>query len=219
MATVTEMFIDIDLRYRNTFSLPQKMVWMTEEQDDLFEILEIDLSPISFPLQTGVELYPTPTGVDADRIKTVTIQVNDDVDSPEFAELPFKRNDDRQFVGYAGLYYSLVGESMFIPRGTVDDRQVYIYLDKPPAILSAAEEPSVPRRYQEVLKLGTLERIAAARKDVLMKNNYAADKEQKIIDLEWKMKMQDPELQGPIDMLPRANRNRRGKYDYRYFSS
>lgn len=212
MATVTDMFVDIDLRYRNTFSIAQKMVWMTEEQNDLFEIFEIDLAPISFPLQTDIQFYPIPAEVDVDRIKTVTIQVNDDEDNPEFAELPFKRNDDRQFVGYSGLYYSLVGDSIFIPRGAVDDRQVYIYLDMPPVALSADQEPSVPSRYQEVLKLGTLERIAAARKDILMKNNYAADKEQKIIDLEWKMKMQTPEFDQPIDMMPRQHRYRRGRY-------
>lgn len=217
MAITQALLSDIDLMYRNSFTPSQKLVWMTEEQDDLFEILEIDLSPIAFPLQTDVQFYPIPTGVDNDRIKTMTIQTND-ADLPEFSPLVWRRNDDRQYVEYAELYYSIVGGSFFIPNGTIDDRQVYIYLDKPPAILVLGEEPSVPVRYQELLKLGTLKRIAMARKDVLMKNSYEADYQEKIGDLILKMKQSDPEFSAPIDMLPRSSRHRTGRYDRRYFS-
>lgn len=221
MATSQDILTDIDLRYRNTFTTSQKLVWMNEEQQELFQILEIDESPISFPLQTDVYFYPIPTGVDIDRIKTMTIQVND-ADDPDFVELPFRKNDNREIVGYTGYYFSIVGETFFIPNGTVDDRQVYIYMDTQPTEITTSnlnQEPSVPVRYQELLKLGVLKRIAMARKDDRMYNNYLSDYESKVAEMEWKMKLSEPEFRQPIDMMPRRSRFRRNTYDYRYFNS
>ena len=219
MATTQAILNDVDLRYRNTFTTSQKLVWMTEEQNELFEILEIDSAPVNFPLQTDVQFYPIPSGVDIDRIKTVSIQVNDSTDAPEFRQLPFRMNDDNSYA--TGLYYTIVGESFFIPHGTVDDRQIYIYMDTPPEDITTADlsnEPGVPVRYQEILKLGVLKRIAMARKDTQMYNNYTADYEQKIADLEWKMRMQEPEFRAQVDMMPRRSRYRTGYYDNRYFN-
>lgn len=212
MATTQAILNDVDLRYRNTFTPAQKIVWMNEEQNDLFEVLEIDSPPINFPLQTDVQFYPIPTGVDIDRIKTVSIQINDSADSPEFRQLPFQMNDDNSYAG--GLYYTIVGKSFFIPNGTVDDRQIYVYMDSGPTEITTGNlgsEPSVPVRYQELLKLGLLKRIAGARKDILMRNNYDAEYQEKIADLELKMKQSEPEFRGPVDMMPRSGRNRTGR--------
>jgi hypothetical protein len=220
MATSQAIMDDVNLRYRNTFTTPQKLVWMNEEQSELFEILELDSAPVSFPLITNVRFYPIPTGVDIDRIKTMSIQVNDDPNTPEFRQLPFRENDDNSYTYVPDLYYSIVGESFFIPNGTIDDRQIYIYMDSQPTVITTSnlnDEPSVPVRYQEILKIGMLKRIASARKDTLMRNNYDADYQEKIIELEMKMKQQTPEFQTPIDVLPRNGRYRTGRYDYRYF--
>jgi hypothetical protein len=40
----TTHLTDVDLRYRNSFTTAQKLVWMTEEQSELFEVLEIEIS-------------------------------------------------------------------------------------------------------------------------------------------------------------------------------
>jgi hypothetical protein len=211
---------DVDLRYRNTFTQPQKLVWMNEEVNELYEILEIDSFPVNFPLQTNVQFYPIPLGVDVDRIKTISIQANDSTTDPEFRQLPFRMNDDNSYTYVADLYYSIVGDSFFIPNGTVDDRQIYIYMDTPPDEVNTSNisnESPVPVRYQEILKLGILKRIAMARKDITMYNNYNDTYESKISDLDWKMKMNEPEFRKPVDMLPRMNRFRTGRYDDRYF--
>lgn len=220
MATIQAILDDVNLRYRNTYTTSQKLVWMNEEQSELFEILEIDSAPVSFPLQTDVRFYPIPIGIDIDRIKTISIQVNDDPNTPEFRQLPFRMNDDNSYTYVADLYYSIVGESFFIPNGTIDDRQIYIYMDSQPTLITTSNlnnEPSVPVRYQEILKIGMLKRIASARKDTLMRNNYDADYQEKITDLEFKMKQQTPEFQTPIDVLPRNRHCRTERYDYRYF--
>jgi hypothetical protein len=193
---------DINLRYRNTFTTNQILVWMNEEQRELFETLELDAPPINFPLQTDVQFYAIPVGIDIDKIKTVTIQVSDDATLPDFSELPFKRNDDRQYTNGTELYYTIVGDSFFIPIGAVDDRQVYVYMDSNPAeiTLNLTVSPDLPTKFQELLKLGTLKRIAGARKDTQMYNNYYADYEQKIADILWNRKLSEPEFTAPIDM-------------------
>jgi hypothetical protein len=222
MASSQAILNDVDLRYRNTFTQPQKLVWMNEEVNELYEILEIDSAPVNFPLQTDVKFYPIPDGVDIDRIKTISIQVNDHVTDPEFRQLPFRMNDDNSYTYVADLYYSIVGDSFFIPNGTVDDRQIYIYMDTPPDEVNTsniANESPVPVRYQEILKLGVLKRIAMARNDITRQNNFDASYQEKISDLSWKMRMQEPEFRAPVDMMPRANRFRTGRYDYQYFSS
>lgn len=216
MATVQLLFNDIDLRYRNTFTIDQKIVWMNEEQRELFEILELDSVPFSFATVADMWLYPIPDGVEKDRIKVMTIQIND-ADPPEFTEIHFVENDNRQFAPYTSYWYTILENNFYInvPGGPLDDRLIYIYLDAQPEDISSSQlsvEPAVPVRYQELLKLGVLKRIAEARKDSAMYNLYASNYENKISELELKMKLQVPEFSRPIDTLPLMNRNRRGRY-------
>lgn len=214
MATIQQLLNDINLRYRNTFTTDQKLVWMNEEQRELFEILELDSVPFSFPTISGMYLYPIPDGVEKDRIKVMTIQVSD---AGDFTEIVFVENDNRQFAPYTKFWYTIVENNFYInvPGGPMENRLIYIYLDAQPEEISSSQlsaEPAVPVRYQELLKIGVLKRIAEARKDVQMYNNYSASYESKIADLQEKMSLQVPEFHKPIDMLPPMVRNRRGRY-------
>lgn len=210
MATIQAILDDINLRYRNTFSTDQKLVWMNEEQRELFEILELDSVPFSFSTVKGQYLYPIPVGVEKDRIKVITYQI-DTGTSPDFIEIPFKENDNRQFASASDYWYTILENNFYfnIPGGPLDSRTVYIYLDQQPDDITSSNlgvEPAVPKRYQELLKLGTLKRIAAARKDGVNKNNFEADYNEKIVDLQEKMSLQVPEYHAPIDVLPRMGR-------------
>lgn len=219
MATVQTLLDDINLRYRNTFSTDQKLVWMNEEQRELFEIIELDSVPFSFSTVKGQYLYPIPLGVEKDRIKVMTIQNNtvkpNTKVTPDYVEMPFRENDNNQFVSEFRLWYTIVENNFYInyPGGPQDNRTVYIYLDQQPEAMSSANlnvEPAVPVRHQELLKLGTLKRIAAARKDVDMYNNYNADYIDKITRLKKKMALQQPEYHKTIDMMPSRRRSRVG---------
>lgn len=212
MATIQLLLDDINLRYRNTFTTAQKIVWMNEEQRELFETLELDSVPFSFLTVAGQYLYPIPNGVEKDRIKVITYQIN----TTDYAEVPFKENDNNQFVSGNELFYTILENNFYfnIPTVPIDDRTIYIYLDSQPEDISSTVlnvEPSVPKRYQELLKLGTLKRIASARKDVAMYNNYDSDYQNKVLDMEMKMALQVPEYHSPIDMMPRRNRHRNSR--------
>lgn len=207
MAIISALLADIKLRYRHTFTDAQVVVWMNDEQTELFEILEIDSIPYAFNTVVDQFLYPLDDGIDIDRIKELSIQVNDS-SPPEFYPLPFQRMTDD--VNISDYWYTLIERNFYInvPSGTVDDRVVYVYLDTgataiDPLVLSV--EPATPARYQELLKLGTLKCVAAARKDTLMQNNYDSTYQEKIADVQWKMKMETPEFETPVDVMPRIS--------------
>ncbi|MDR6555432.1 hypothetical protein [Paenibacillus qinlingensis] len=217
MPTRQQILNDVNLRYRNTFTTDQKNVWANEEELELFEVFEIDAPPYAFTTVAGEELYPIPQEVDIDKIKVVTYQMTDSAlpPPPVFREVRFKRNDDNEFVGQADLWYTIISDAFYfnIPGGSLDDRVIYIYHDKDPQewnTSNLSSSPDTPTRYQEILKLGILKRICAARKDAQMQSNYDAEYEQKINELMWRMKMSEPEFITPVDFMPSSPRLYRG---------
>ncbi len=220
MATATQILADIDLRYRNTFSQAQKLVWLNEEQRELFGVLEIDSPPYAFQTVDGENFYPLPAQFDVTKIKTVTYQLNS-TPVPQFIEIDFVRNDDHQ--RGTGIWYTIISDAFFlyVPDTVPDDHTVYIYCDLEPeevTALNVSSEPSLPTKYQELLKLGTLKRIAGARKDIQMRNSYDAEYEQKLADIMWQRRLKEPEFVQPIDANPKAgNWWAWGNYPSRYW--
>lgn len=219
MASSQAILDDVDLRYRNSFTVSQKLVWFNEEQVELFDQLEIDSPPYTFATVEDENFYPFPDGFDITKIKVVTYQI-DDSDTPNYVEIPFMRNDDNQTSTYGNPWYTVTSDAMYlyVPTSVPADRNVYVYCDADPTEVSEGNigsRPDLPSRYQEILKLGILKRIAAARKDAQMQANYNDDYEQKISDIMWGKRMKEPEWNSPVDMIPRSNsRNYRGVYYY-----
>lgn len=207
MPSSQQILNDVDLRYRNTFTTAQKLVWLNEEQRELFDLLELDSEPYAFVTVEGENLYPFPDQFDPTKIKTVSIQINDE---SNYVPLPFKRNDDNESAGYGEMWYTIVSNGMFIYAGeeTPGDRTVYIYLDSDPTEVTTQNinsSPSLPTKYQEILKLGILKRIAGARKDIQLRNSYDFEYQEKISDLIWSRKMKEPEFSSAVDMMPRRS--------------
>lgn len=202
MATAQAILDDINLRYRNTFTTAQVLVWFNEEQRELFDVLELDSAPYNFLTVLDENFYAFPDGIDLTKIKVVTYQ-NDATTDPNYIEIPFKRNDDNQY-GSSDVWWTIVSDAfyLFVPDSVPASRIVYIYLDSSPDEVTTANvssAPNLPVRFQEILKLGVLKRIAAARKDTIMKSNYEADYDQKIIEILWQKKLAEPEWITPID--------------------
>lgn len=210
MASCQSILADIDLRYRNTFTTTQKLVWLNEEQRELFDILEIDSPPYAFQTVQDENMYPFPAQFDVTKIKVVTMQIND---NPTFIEIPFKRNDDNQFGGYGAVWYTIIADAFFLnyQQQVPGGRTIYIYCDVVPDDVTDANvtsEPSLPVKYQELLKLGVLKRITAARLDTEYEVNFTNTYEQKLADVIWERKQKEPEFSAAIDMLPPPNRYR-----------
>lgn len=209
MPSSKDILNDIDLRYRNTFTVPQKLVWFNEEQRELFDILELDSEPYEFTTFKNLNFYPFPADFDVTKIKTVTYQINDDYNA-DFNEIPFKRVDDNQYAD-SGVWWGIVGDTFYleVPDGVPAGRLVYIYLDSDPTevtIDNLEEPPDLPTKYQEILKYGVLKRIAGARKDVVMQSNFDAEHEQKIVDVLWQRKLAEPNFITPTDVMPKIGR-------------
>lgn len=212
MASANTLMADVNLRYRNTFTLAQKLVWLNEEKRELFDVLEIESSPYAFKTVAGIDLYPFPAGFDPTKIRTVTYQVND---GEQYREVPVLVNDDNSYTSQRDTWYSIMAGNMLlnIPGGPVEGRNVYIFLSSDSTDVTeatAAAELDLPVKYQEILKFGVLERIAEARKDIVMKNNYTVEKEQKISELMWSRKMQEPEWTTVQDAMPQRAGEIRG---------
>jgi hypothetical protein len=212
MTTAGDLLSDIDLRYRNTFTAAQKSVWMNDEQNDIFNTFKIDIGPVNFPLQTGVQFYPLPVTVQyIEQIRTVTIQVTSSQPYPDFIELPYRRDDDG-VIDSGDYWYTIVGQNtMFInipPTDTVDSYQVYIYLDGASVQITDSTSPvSVPQKYLEILKYGVLRRIAEARKDSTMQANFDASRNEIIQDMLWSSVVNEPDWITPVSTLPTIPKN------------
>lgn len=212
MPTVQELMDDIDLRYRNTYTDAQKLVWLNEGQDYLFEIFEIDAPPYEFSLVNDQDFYPIPDDIDINKIKVASIQISPDV----YEELPFIRNDDHVGASKFRHWYTIISDTFFInvPGGASDDYQVVFYYDtKPEHVTDMEEETSVPARFTDMLKLYVLEQIAKARKDVVMGNNYASEFEKKMDDLQWQMTASTPEFISAADANPKIVHGRFNNYE------
>lgn len=212
MTTATTLLTDINLRYRNTYTEAQKCTWMNDEQNEIINMFKIDIGSINFPLIANTEFYAIPIDIeDIDQIRTATIQINDDATYPEFVQLDYKRDGNSVQVDPNAYWYSVIGESIYInvPGGAVTDRQVYFYLDgTSTAITAGTSTVTIPRKYLELLKLGTLKRIAAARKDITMRNAYESERLQIIDDMLFAAILNEPEWTSPADCMPRSGRNR-----------
>lgn len=203
MATAQAILDDIDLRYRNTFTNSQKLVWFNEEQRELFDVLELDSAPYTFVTVLDENFYPFPDQFDTTKIKVVTYQ-NDDTADPNYIEIPFKRNDDNQY-GSSDVWYTIEANAFYlnVPDSVPANRILYIYNDADPDEVTTSNlssSPDLPTKYQELLKLGILKRIAGARKDIQMRNNYDVEYQEKIVDVLWQRKLKEPEYTTPIDL-------------------
>lgn len=214
--TAGDLLTDIDLRYRNSFTAPQKCVWMNDEQNEIFNMFKIEAAPVTIQLVADSRFYLKPLEIKyLDQIKTATIQINNQT-TPTFIELPFVSNNDNE-VADNGYWYTFVGpDKIFINIPEAQDvagYNVHFFIDSyAAAIVTSTDEVAVPDRYIEILKLGVLKRIAAARKDIVMQNNYDAERANIIADVSWTAMIQEPEWVQPADTLPRSGRNRMHSY-------
>lgn len=202
---------DVNLLYRNTFSTAQKLVWFNEEQRQLFDILELDSAPYTFTTVEDENFYPFPDQFDKTKIKAVTYQVDDTTD-PQYTEIPYAANDPFSPSPYSYPWWSIVSDVfyLYMPDKVIGNRILYIYCEADPTEVTAAnmgDNPDLPTKYQEILKLGILKKIAMARKDVVMYNNYTADYEKKITDVLWQKKLDEPNWKQPQDVMPQPQSN------------
>lgn len=211
MSTIQAMFTDVLLRYRHTFTNGQMVEWYNELLNGLYEELEIDSVPYGFQLVNGINYYAIPTGVDVNKIKVMTIQINDG-DPPAYDELPFYRNDNNQYADTSGVWCTIIGDNFFVNvPNVVQDRMVYIFQDRTPTAVTTSdlsEESELPYKYQGLLKLRLLQRVAEARKDSTFASNFKVQADEMEEDFVWSKKMNEPEFSSAVDMMPRQGRFR-----------
>lgn len=206
MPTLQELLNDVDSRYRNTYTTAQKVAWMNMVQRQIYQIIRHESLPYRFQTVVDLAFYPLPGDMDVRNIEQVALQINDSVTDPQYEQLDYKRKDEEASEGER--FYSIVERDFFLyPTPTTAGRNVIIYyIEKPTALTETNLDatPDLDEAFQELLVLGTLERICAARKDSEMKSNYANDFNMMLDEYEFMLKVTDPEFVQPIDVMPRS---------------
>lgn len=177
MSTVQQLLDDINLRYKNTFSTAQKVVWMNEVQKELFQKARVEAVPFYFTTVSGQSWYALPNDCDPDDIQRLTIETG--VGTGYYNPLPFKRMDEE--ISESEEFYTIQTTNTFlnpVPTTTTAGRRVHIYYFKKPIELSEtalSASPELQEAYQPLLKLGVLIIMAQANEDAVMANNFTTE--------------------------------------------
>ncbi|OPG91343.1 hypothetical protein B2I21_35175 [Chryseobacterium mucoviscidosis] len=197
----SELLADINLRYRNTFTEAQKLVWMNDEQNDIFQSFKIERDPVPVPLVTGSKLYLRPPEIKyIEQVRAATMQLNTSGNDPAFVDLPFRRNNNDVGTNHEPWYTFLGSDKMYInvPNSEMTDCIAYFFIDGYATPITAGTSVlSVPDKYMEIMKYGVLRRIAEARKDIVMVNNYTGSRDEIIDNMLWSEVASEPEWVQP----------------------
>lgn len=193
----SDLLADINLRYRNTFTEAQKLVWMNDEQNDIFQSFKIESDPVPVPLVTGSKLYLRPPEIKyIEQVRAATMQLNSSGNDPAFVDLPFRRNMNDVGANFAPFYTFLGPDKMYInlPNTDMTDCIAYFFIDGyAEPIVDGNTVLSLPDKYMEIMKYGVLRRIAEARKDIVMVNNYTGSRDEIIDNMLWSEVTNEPE--------------------------
>lgn len=177
MSTVQALLDDINLRYRNTFTTDQLVKWMDMVQRQIFQDVKHEAPPYNFTTLSGVQSYGLPNDCDPMGVKVISIETK--TGSGKYNPLDFIRFGSNELVSDRQEFYTIVTGGLFLSPAPTDQtagRNVFVYYNKRPAAISSSDLMMIPdlnEDYHELLVWGTLERIAAARKDSDSKTNYA----------------------------------------------
>lgn len=214
MPTLQALLDNVDTTYRNSYATAVKVGWMNDCQNQIFQKVPKDAEPYAITTVDGYALYDLPADCDRFGLRAVTIETG--VDSDRFDTLPFVSLTSNRSVGEGSHFYSILKNQIFIspvPNAKTAGRRIILFYNKRPAQLSSGalgEIPELEEGFQELLVLGTLERIARARGEIEDKNNFAADYNALIGEYVKMYKLRQPENYRVKDVMP--SRNRRGNY-------
>ncbi|MEK4263682.1 phage adaptor protein [Paenibacillus sp. FSL L8-0499] len=215
MPLVSSLLNTVDITYRNSYSQAQKLEWMNETQKQIFKLVRHEAKPHTFMTVSNYSLYPLPDDCDPYGIKQVVI-ANQGYDSLNnkinYTELTFVSLESDRNIGSGDRFYSVAENNKIflnpLPNANDEGRVVYVYYNKRPTNLTLNVVPDLEEDFQELLVLGTLERIARARGEYDDKNVFANDFQELLKEYQKQYRQPYPEYSTPKDMLPR----RRGHF-------
>jgi hypothetical protein len=167
----------------NTISAAEKVRWLNQVQRQLFRDYPLPESVYRFDTVAGVAIYPLPDDCPEDRITKITVGGY---------YYPFQAYSEE-----AGSYFWTIvaGQLMIYPTPETSGTEILIYCAPRPNELSESNlnaVPNFPEDYHELLVYGLAKRIAQARQDVALVNNFEADYQELAREANKEFKKQRP---------------------------
>lgn len=202
-----EILQDTDGRVANVLARSEKVRWLNQIQRRVFRNVNI---PMTLYLETiaGQTVYPLDPDFPTDRIYRVTV---------DNVEYPYRRLDQPQGRRF---YYLLLNHLAIEPMPMEDGLGIWVFYNKRPLELldglttaeieALTDEelqeviPELPVDYHELYVLGLCEKIAKAKEDVPLANNYVGDFNKLLAEMILQLMNQQPEYPATRDV------NRRG---------
>lgn len=203
MKSSGQIMADAKTRYRHIYSDATIIGWFNIVLKELWKIVPRESFPATIALN-GTQLYDLPNGIKRKHIKKVTKGVIGGTFTPlDFVEV----NESSRANGYSLMANQIVIEED--PNNTIEYILMIYYQKTIPdevTELNLSDPPDIDESYEELVTVALLERIASARKDIKMKNNYASDYQFLLGDFAMEALTEDPDYPSCRDELPRRSR-------------
>lgn len=212
MKTAREIMNEAKSRYRHTFGDPIIIPLLNTVIKDIWKKIPKESLPSTIVCNKS-EIYPIPNGIRRRNIKRISYGKP----TGRFTTLEPIVVEENLTFGYYVLTenYIIIKEDQISP----DVYVLMVYYDKidPNAITDQnLDDPvDLDEAYEEAAIVGLLEKITAMRKDVKMKNNYAAEYNVQLGDILIDAVDKDPDYPSCKDQLPRRGRYYGGSMDER----
>lgn len=167
MLTITEIIEEADIRVPNSFSLPEKIDWINQVNQEFFDVVKIpDIK--TFTPNGTLTAFTLENDVKAKNITKVrtnnTIYKSMLYENVNPGHNYFVYNDSTNSLQLTPAPKAGTGFVVYNKIGTTNYTTGNV-----------SETPDAPSEYHWIYILGLAERIAKAMNDVTLANNYAAD--------------------------------------------
>lgn len=202
MNTWNDVISLADTNFRNTFQSSVKVKWLSLA---LAQVLQLkfnrDVTFAFIDVYKDIQDLPIPDNCETDDIISLQVEVN--ADTGVFRDYLYRDITDP----VEGPYYTIINKMIHIQTRPSEDKLAVLFYIGTPELTTDDLDSTVPLplAYRELMVHALCERMAAARNDVVRKNNFKSDYDSLLGDFLMNQFNNSPEYPVAKDVLPRRS--------------